>query len=59
MEINYKHLLKKYIEHVGDEEGVDFIPKDGWDARTSSFSDDELEVLWDLAGWDPKQRKYT
>ena len=59
--MDLKQLLKKYIDHVGAAEGVDFIPRDIGKPRNSfvntpqdneGFSDEELEVLWDCANWD-------
>ncbi len=45
--IDYRTLLKKYIHHVGESEGVDFIGcgrvKDG------NFTQDEEGVLFELA----------
>lgn len=40
--IDYRSLLKKYIEHVGALEGVDFI-EGNW--RSGLFSDEEWAEL--------------
>jgi len=40
--MDYKELLKKYIRHVGDLEGVSFLgPQD----KSKFFSDSEWEEL--------------
>jgi PHD/YefM family antitoxin component YafN of YafNO toxin-antitoxin module len=43
---NYRDLLKKYIEHVGEEEGITFLG----DSRKNSniFSEEEWEELKEL-----------
>jgi hypothetical protein len=43
MEIDYKDLLKKYISHVRECEGVSFI--NGYGVSDISFSKEELEEL--------------
>mgnify|MGYP001161876540 CR=1 FL=1 len=41
--VNYRELLKKYIKHVGENEGVSFIgPHDNW---IGIFDDDEWQEL--------------
>jgi hypothetical protein len=57
--IDYKELLIKYIEHVVNVEGEDFIPATERMARGTDFSDDDLDALWALSGWDPKEMKYV
>ena len=57
MEIDYKELLAKYIEHVGECEGVDFIPKYK-DDEFSGFSNQEIDALWECAKYDPEKRRY-
>jgi hypothetical protein len=42
MEIDYKTLLIKYIEHVGQSEGADFI---GGGYSSVNFTDDEMKAL--------------
>lgn len=45
--VDYKALLEKYIEHVGECEGVDFIG-DQW-RRISAFTDEEWAALRELS----------
>ena len=42
--INYRELLKKYIKHVEECEGINFI--DSWEG---DFSDDEAKELTKLS----------
>jgi hypothetical protein len=64
--IDYKELLKKYIDLVGESEGVDFIPKNvgkphritGRIISDDGFSKEELEGLWECAGWDEESGRY-
>lgn len=53
--MNYKLLLTKYIEHVGEVEGYDFIPKTH---GAYEFTEEELEALWECAKYDPEKRQY-
>jgi hypothetical protein len=53
--MDYKELLRKYIEHVGESEGVDYIPhtkkeaeQRGYIYRPGSFTDEELEALHEV-----------
>lgn len=57
-DVDYEYLLKKYIEHVGDSEGVDFIPKKGADIFHSTFSPREIVALHRLAGWNSELGEY-
>lgn len=42
--MDYQELLKKYIAHVGDQEGTDFIPMP--DSRNlGPFTQEEVEHL--------------
>lgn len=41
--IDYKELLRKYINHVGTEEGWTFMPYSG-----DGFSEEEVQELNDL-----------
>lgn len=57
-DIDYKELLEKYIDHVGDCEGTDFtsniwFQNDGLTSRHGSqvFTLEELTELRRLAGW--------
>lgn len=43
--MDYQELLKKYIAHVGDQEGTDFIPEVGNQSPTHHFTQEELEHL--------------
>ena len=44
--IDYKSLLKKYIKHVSDCEGIDFIDRiNEHQFSDVKFSDDESEKL--------------
>lgn len=43
--VNYRELLKKYMRHVGNEEGVYFIP--GADNR--HFTSEEIKELDKIA----------
>lgn len=52
-----ENLFEKYIEHVGEMEGVDFIPKVV--SNYSHFTSDEIEILHRLTGWDAEQMKYV
>lgn len=63
--MNYKELLTKYINHVGENEGVDFIPKNigeknpfGREYTAQGFTQEELEALWDCTGWDEEKGEY-
>lgn len=42
MEIDYRELLKKYINHVGEEEGTTFL---AWADESGRFTDEELTEL--------------
>lgn len=43
-EIDYRNLLKKYMEHILKYEGTCFI-----DQLREEFSNDEIQILWDLS----------
>lgn len=43
-ELNYKELLKKYMERVVDSEGIDYIWNGFRDPR-DIFTDEEIEEL--------------
>lgn len=47
MEVDYKELLRKYIEHVAQTEGITFISKLNWSSELhfSEAEVDELEAL--------------
>ena len=45
--VDYRELLKKYIEHVGDCEGTDFIDEYRFMPRV--FSEEEANILWELS----------
>lgn len=58
-----KALLAKYIDHVSEMEGCDFIPKDigytnsyGRVTTIDPFTEEELGVLWEAARWDEKNK---
>lgn len=40
--MDYRELLIKYIDHVGNEEGITFIPRT---ADHCGFTDEEVEEL--------------
>jgi hypothetical protein len=42
--MDYRELLKKYINHVGEEEGTTFLSWDG-DDRFTEAEWDELQAL--------------
>jgi hypothetical protein len=42
--IDYKQLLRKYIEHVGQTEGTTFISKVNW-CSDITFNDEEVAEL--------------
>lgn len=44
LEINYKKLLRKYMEHVAQEEGTTFISKVNWYSGIT-FTDEEVKEL--------------
>lgn len=46
---NYEELLRKYIRHVTEEEGIDFISDSRIDFSRVDFSDDEKQELRRLA----------
>lgn len=56
--VNHVKLFAKYIDHVGEMEGVDFIPKSDRQIAGTEFSQEELEFLWMLSGWDPEKGEY-
>ena len=65
--VDYKELLKKYIEHVSSEEGVSFIPHDiglrgsrygTWVHTIDPFTVEEIEALWDAEGYDYSEEVY-
>ena len=59
MVVDIEELFKKYIEHVGIMEGVDFIPKGiQTEGIYHPFTHDELLVLWEYTGWNEKEGRY-
>jgi len=48
--------LRKYIRHVLNNEGTDFIPSDNGEFSFSPFSDDELEILHSMRDGDFQPR---
>lgn len=58
--MDYKELLRKYIEEVGTQEGTDFIPKctGNRPEKMLPFTQEELNILWKLTGWDEEKRMY-
>lgn len=56
--VDYKELLHKYIEHVGQEEGSDFINQVGYSKQFSNvkFTDDEVAVLNHLSSIEYKNK---
>lgn len=43
--MNYRELLKKYINHIGEQEGIDFL-SDGFIGRYSKiFSEEDVAEL--------------
>lgn len=58
MTVDYRQLLVKYIQHVGECEGTDFITHiDGWRPTDAvRFSDDEKAALREAAdAYDPDE----
>jgi hypothetical protein len=47
MTIDYRELLKKYIEHVSNEEGFDYINERHKDLEL--FTEEEWEALYKLS----------
>lgn len=45
MGVNYRNLLKKYIEHVGLEEGTTFLDQQGFWDDAIVFTDEEWAEL--------------
>lgn len=43
--INHLELLKKYMRHVAEEEGIDFTRRLNSDDNETRFTDDEVEEL--------------
>ncbi len=65
--VNYKELLKKYIEHISSEEGTTFIPHQIgergstyglWLSTIEPFSVEEIETLWEAEGYDFSNENY-
>ena len=56
MVIDYRELLMKYIEHVGECEGVTFMSK-CHEPRTGLFTTEEWEELQRLDGESEKYGK--
>lgn len=56
--IKWKKLLAKYIDHVGIYEGVDFVPKNYIGRHSESFTNEEIEALWEVIGWDVEKQDY-
>ena len=61
-----EETFKKYIDHVGACEGVDFIPRVIGDTNSfgrvndnEGFSDNELELLWELVGWNEELKEHV
>ena len=56
--MNFEELLTKYIRHVGNQEGFDFIPstrkqaaEDGRTFNPEPFTEEEVEELNRLSGY--------
>jgi hypothetical protein len=49
--MDYRALLQKYIDHVGDREGVDFLA--AHHRQPGHFTDEEWQELQVLGGWAP------
>lgn len=43
--MDYRALLKKYIEHVTEAEGVSFISQCNWYSGDIVFTEEEIEEL--------------
>ena len=43
--VNHLELLKKYMRHVAEEEGIDFTRRLNSDDNETRFTDDEVEEL--------------
>ena len=65
--VDYKELLKKYIEFVGSEEGISFIPHGigergsvygTWVNIIDPFTREEIEALWECEGYDYSKEVY-
>ena len=62
----YKDLLTKYIDYVGEMEGVDFIPRyvgkkhpvKSYIETGKPFTQEELEMLWECTGWDEEKEEF-
>ncbi len=48
MEIDFKLLLEKYIQHVKESEGVDFI-NSGGSCSDVKFTPEENDILYSLS----------
>lgn len=47
--INYKKILWKYLNHVGCEEGITFIPRNtNYEHKGYKFTEEELIALQEL-----------
>lgn len=58
MTIDYKELLRKYIDHVSACEGVDFIGRirdDHWSSANTKFTDAEYVALCELGEFSPDE----
>ncbi len=60
IEIDYRELLKKYMAHIVEQEGVDYLGHDSerqgyrWGHGEVMFTTQEMDVLRDIAcsAWD-------
>jgi hypothetical protein len=52
MEVDYRKLLEKYISHVKDCEGVDFINFGDNTGSEAKFSKEEWEILQAISDQD-------
>jgi hypothetical protein len=67
MAVDIRQLFIKYIQHIENIEGINYVPKElnnrNWfnkfTAIRGDFSQEELEELWDLIGWDEVKGEYV
>jgi len=48
-DVNYKELLKKYMIHVLEEEGVDFVFSVNTNMAVPVFTEEEVKVLENIS----------
>lgn len=53
-QVDWREVLRKYIDAVGDAEGVTFIPRDLDSAQYHGFTEDEWHALRELADVVPR-----